>query len=122
MKKILMIDDEPAILEMYRLKFEERGFTVTTALNSDDGFTAAIREHPDIILLDIVMPKTNGLDLLKALKENEETKNVPVIMTTNLPENTSGQKAKELGAEGYIVKAEYEPKSIVTMVEKFLGK
>ncbi len=120
MKKILIIDDEPAILEMYRLKFENSGFEVFTALTGDDGLTIANREHPDIILLDIIMPKTNGLDVLKTLKEGDQTKSIPVLMTTNLPESTSGQKAKELGAEGYVVKAELEPKYLVTTVESYL--
>ncbi len=122
MHKILIIDDEPAILEMYKVKLEEAKFTVLTAINGEEGLKLAEQEKPDAILLDIIMPRINGFDVLKELKQSSKTKGIDVFMTTNLPERTSGQKAQELGAVGYLVKAEYEPAMIADVLEKHFAE
>lgn len=119
-KSILIIDDEPAICEMYKIKLEQRGYHVFTALSGSEGIELAQKEKPNVILLDIIMPKVNGFDVLKSLKENSETKAIPVFMTTNLPEHTSGEKAKTLGAVNYLVKAEYEPGMLADVIDRYL--
>lgn len=121
MSSILIVDDEAAIADMYKLKFEQNGYTVFTAANGEEGISSARENHPDSILLDIIMPKVNGLDVLKRLKEDPETKDIPIFMTTNLPEHTSGEKSRALGAEGYLVKAEYDPSQILEIVQKALA-
>ncbi len=120
MHSVLLIDDEPAILEMYRVKLEQHSYKVFSALTGIEGIELAKKEHPSIILLDIIMPKMNGFDVLKTLKEAPETKDIPVFITTNLPEHTSGEKAKSLGAVNYLVKAEYEPGMVVEVLERYL--
>ncbi|MFA6082524.1 MAG: response regulator [Patescibacteria group bacterium] len=121
MHSILIIDDEPAIIEMYKIKLEQSQYKVFTALSGTAGIEIAKHEKPDIILLDIIMPKINGFDVLKILKEDPETQSIPVFMTTNLPEHTSGEKAKSLGAVNYLVKAEYEPGMVVEVLNRYLG-
>ena len=119
-KSVLIIDDEPAICDMYKIKLEQRGYKVFTALGGPEGIAIAKKEKPNIILLDIIMPKVNGFDVLKTLKETAETKAIPVFMTTNLPEHTSGEKAKSLGAVNYLVKAEYEPGMLADVIDRYL--
>lgn len=120
MASVLLIDDEPAILDMYRIKLEQDGYTVFIATNGLDGIDIAKKEKPNIILLDIIMPNMNGFDVLKTLKETPETKAIPVFITTNLPEHTSGEKAKSLGAVNYLVKAEYEPGMVADILKRYL--
>lgn len=111
--KVLIIDDEQSILTMYGDRLKQEGFEVLTAPEGQAGIDMAGKEKPDVVLLDIIMPQLNGLDVLKILKEKPETKNIPVFLLTNLPQEASGEKAKQLGAYGYLVKAEYEPRTVV---------
>ena len=86
------------------------------ATDGSTGIKIAKEQKPDVILLDIIMPRYNGLDVLKDIKADEEIKNIPVFLLTNLPQESSGDKTKALGASGYLVKAEYEPKMVLDVV------
>lgn len=119
MAKILIIDDEQPILTMYGDALT--GHDVTTASNGEEGLEKAEKEEPDIILLDIIMPKMNGLDVLEKLKANKTTADIPVIMLTNLPEEASSDKAKASGASEYFVKAEFEPEKLAAHVNELLS-
>lgn len=119
MSKILIIDDEEAILKMYSEALNKH--EVLTAKDGKSGVEIAQQNHPDLILLDIILPKVNGLDVLAQLKNNQETATIPVIMLTNLPEEASGDKAQTLGADKYFVKAEYEPEKLSLEVNKLLS-
>jgi len=109
MAKILIIDDEPGILLMYGDRLKGSGHVAITAKNGEEGVAIAKKEKPDLIFLDIIMPKVNGLDVLKQLKSEPETKDIPVYISTNLPEDSSGIDAEKIGAAGYLVKAQVEP-------------
>lgn len=115
--KVLIIDDEKSILKMYEQQLVMAGFDVWTAPDGQAGINQAKSEKPDVILLDIIMPKFNGLDVLKTIKSDPMIKDIPVFLLTNLPKECSGDKAKELGAAGYLVKAENEPKMIVDIIK-----
>lgn len=119
--KILIIDDEKALLTMYEDKMKTEGFEVVTAADGEEGLQKAIDTKPDVILLDIIMPKVNGLDVLKNFKSNEATKHVPVYLLTNIPE-VSAEKGKELGAAGYLFKAETEPGKLVEFLKGLAPK
>lgn len=116
--KVLIIDDEQGVLKMYETCLKIAGHEVILAPDGAGGLKLAQEQKPDIILLDIIMPRYNGLDILKDLKANERTKNIPVWLLTNLPEESSGQKARELGANSYLVKAECEPKMLVEKLKE----
>lgn len=118
-KKILIIDDEQAILNMYSAALGD--FGVITAGNGEEGLKIARKEKPDLIYLDIIMPQLNGLDVLKKLKADQATSEIPVILLTNLPEEASADKAKALGAEDYFVKVDYEPEKLAEATKKILG-
>ena len=109
----MIIDDDPLISRMYQKRLSDDGHRALTAENGSDGFVIAKREHPDLILLDLMMPKLNGVETLKLLKNNSETKDIKVIILTNL-ENTSDEieKAKAMGALNYWIKASLPLKTL----------
>lgn len=119
MKKVLIVDDEEAILKMYSVVLQDE-FEVVTARNGDEAFEIAKKEKPDLIYLDIIMPKINGLDVLQKIKQDKEIGATPVILLTNLPKEASADKAKALGADDYFVKVENEPSKIAEITKKIL--
>lgn len=120
--KVVIIDDEPGVLAMYSEKLRLEGFRVETALDGQSGIELIKKEKPDVILLDIIMPKLNGFDVLNILKSDKETEDIPVFLLTNLPEEAGEQKGKELQATGYLVKANYEPKALAEMLKSVIKK
>lgn len=120
MSKILLIEDSEFMIRLYEKVFTLENFTVVVASNGMDGIKKAKEEKPDLILLDMMMPQMNGVTTLKYLKEAEETKNIPVVMLTNITGDQDAEKALEQGAVKYIVKSDYEPKDVVKMVREIL--
>lgn len=122
MAKILLVDDDALLVRMYQKKLENDGYIVATA---DDGETAIQRVQelkPDLILLDIMMPKVNGLQLLAILKEDKETSNIPVILLTNVGGSEEDvNRGLELGAVAYLVKAGNRPSAVVAKVKEILA-
>lgn len=121
MAKILIIEDDPLMLRMYQKIFKFEGFTVVVASNGEEGIDTARKEKPTLILLDIMMPKMNGLEVLDKLKLDPNTKKIPVVMLTNLAGSHDAEKALTLGAVKYIVKSEYDPKQVTNMVKEILA-
>lgn len=120
--KVLIVDDERGILKMYSEYLKISGFEVIQATDGETGIKLAKEQKPNVILLDIIMPRYNGLDVLKNIKKDPDISNIPVFLLTNLPEESSGDKAKELGAYGYLVKAQYEPKMVVDVIKGAIKK
>jgi len=121
MKTILFIEDESALQKTVGEILKQEGYEVISALDGEVGLKLAQRKAPDLILLDLVLPKLHGFEVLKKLKENSETKNIPVIVLTNLEGIEDIDKAIELGAQSYLVKAQYELKELVEKVKKILN-
>ena len=115
--KVLIIDDEKGVLKMYSEYLEGGGIEALQATDGQAGIKIAREQKPDVIFLDIIMPRYNGFDVLKDIKADPELKQIPVFLLTNLPAESSGDKAKSLGAAGYLVKAQYEPKMILDIVK-----
>lgn len=120
MKKILFIEDESALQKTLGEALRDRGYEVTAALDGELGLKLALKNPPDLILLDLILPKLSGFDVLKELKARAETKNIPVIVLTNLGELSDIDKAMELGANSYLVKADYNLDEVVEKIEKTL--
>lgn len=122
MAKILLVDDDPLLVRMYQKKLENDGYTVATA-DDGDAALAKVREFkPDLILLDIMMPKVNGLQVLIQLKENKDTESIPVILLTNVGGTEEDiNRGLELGAVSYIIKALNRPSLVVAKVKEILG-
>jgi len=120
--KILLIEDDPFLLSMYSTKFEAEGFAVLSAENGEKGLALALSERADIILLDILMPKMNGFEVLEKLKSAQSTMNIPVILLTNLNQKDEIEKGMALGAVDYMIKAHFMPSEVVAKIRKVLGK
>ena len=120
MKTILFIEDEPTIQKAISKFLEEEGYEVKNALDGEIGLETAKKIRPSLILLDIILPKKDGFEVLKELKENETTKNIPVIVLTNLEEGDNIEKILELGATAYLIKANYKLEEIVEKIKQIL--
>jgi DNA-binding response OmpR family regulator len=121
MKKILFIEDESALQKTFGDLLEAKGYEMVSALDGELGINLARTERPDLILLDLVLPKVHGLDVLKKLKEYPATKNIPVMILTNLEGISEVEKALELGATTYLVKAQYDLEEVFSKIKKALG-
>jgi DNA-binding response OmpR family regulator len=120
MKKILFIEDEQALQKTLGDFLREKGFEVIAALNGEDGLRLAGARKPDLILLDLILPKMDGFEVLRELKEEEETKKIPIIVLTNLERMEDVDKAISLGATTYLVKASYSLEEVVEKIKQAL--
>lgn len=119
--KILMIEDDATHRQMYGLQFKQLGFTeFSTAASGQEGLDTIKSNRPDLILLDIGLEDIDGIEVLKRLKANPSTADIPVIVLSNMREKDKGEQAQQLGAVDYILKAKYLPREIVERVEQFL--
>jgi DNA-binding response OmpR family regulator len=121
MTKIAIIEDDPVISQMYRMKFEADGFDVQLANNGERGVDMVETFGPDIILMDLQMPEMGGEEALTIIRKHEWGKNIPVIILTNLGEEEAPKNIRSLGIESYIVKAELTPRQVVGRVKEALG-
>ena len=121
MTKIAIIEDDPVISQMYRMKFEADGFDVQLANNGKRGVALVGAFSPDIILLDLQMPEMSGDEALAEIRKKPESKNTPVIILTNLGEEEAPKSLRALGIHSYIVKAELTPRQVVQRVKEALG-
>lgn len=121
MKKILFIEDEAALQEALGEALRQKGFRVFKALDGDTGLRLAKSEGPDLILLDLILPYKEGFEVLKELKEDKETENIPVIVLTNLEGVKDVDKALSAGATTYLIKTQYNLEEIIGRVKKTLG-
>jgi len=121
MTKIAIIEDDPVISQMYRMKFEADGFDVQLANNGKRGVALVDVFTPDIILLDLQMPEMDGAEALAIIRKSEASKNIPVIILTNLGEEESPKEIRALGIHSYIVKADLTPRQVVQRVKEALG-
>lgn len=118
-KKILIIEDDNFIADLYDRELKNDGFEVTVASDGVTGELKAKELKPDLILLDIMLPNINGLDLLKNLKENPLTEDLKVLVLSNLGQDEAIKRALELGAEGYLIKSSYTPKEVLDEIKTF---
>jgi DNA-binding response OmpR family regulator len=121
MAKILIIEDDALLSRMYHIVFTSSKFNVEVAQNGEEGFSKALSFFPDLILLDIMMPKLNGLEVLKLLKANAQTQTIPVVVLTNLAGSGDVKAALDLGAVRYIVKSENKPQQVHDIVAGILA-
>ncbi len=120
LKKILIVEDDIAISGMYQIKLEKSGYRVFIANDGIMGLEMAKSELPDLILLDVIMPQLDGFSVLESLKQNEETKNIPVILLTNLGTEEDREKGKLLGAADYWIKVDIDSALVTEKIEKYL--
>lgn len=120
--KILLVEDDTFISGMYQTKLSMLGYQVRVASDGEAGWAELQKEAPDLVLLDIVLPKKDGFEILGEIRANETLKKLPVILLTNLGQKPDVQKGLELGADDYIIKAHFTPTEVVEKIEKMLAK
>ena len=120
-KKILFIEDESALQITFGDMLSKQGYEMIKAMDGKTGLDLAKEKTPDLILLDLILPKMDGFGVLKGLKEGEETKDIPVIILTNLENTGDVQRALEIGATTYLTKANYTLTEILEKIEKALS-
>jgi len=120
-KRILIVEDEPFLVEMYKARFEQEGYDVRVAYNGTSVAALVKSEHPDIILLDIVMPETDGYEVLRQLKKSKSTSLTPILVFSNLAQEDEIKKGKKLGADKYFVKSDFTPSQLVQEVEAIIS-
>ncbi|KPJ71824.1 hypothetical protein AMJ50_00745 [Parcubacteria bacterium DG_74_3] len=121
MKTVLFIEDESALQKTFGDILKDEGYKMISALDGESGLRIAKTEKPDLILLDLILPKVHGFEVLKELKEDKETKDIPIIVLTNLEGMGDVEKALELGATTYLVKASYSLEEVMEKIKKTIG-
>lgn len=119
--RIAIIEDDPAISQMYRMKFEAEGYEVETAANGRLGLMLCEEWRPEIILLDLMMPEVSGDEMLVKLRATDWGKDIKVIVLTNMGEQEAPEIVKQLDVRHFIVKAEMTPKQVAEIVKTELG-
>lgn len=120
--KVLIVEDEESLSQMYAIKFEKEGFDVETALDGEVALDKALTIKPDFILLDVILPKLDGFSVLEKIREDSKLDKVPVVMLTNLGQTEDHEKGGKLGADDYLVKANYTPMEVVDKVKEVMDK
>lgn len=118
--KVLLVDDDEDILSIFSTALTKEGFETVSATTGQDGLNKAKEEKPDLILLDQVLPDISGNDILKTLKQQDETKAIPVILLSNFSQEDLVKNAIDLGALDYVFKYQVEPKEVVAKVKQAL--
>jgi len=118
-KKILLAEDDEYISKAYKVGLEEADFIVIPAFNGEEAIEKLKIEKPDLILLDLIMPIKNGFDVLRELKKNAEWKNIPVLILSNLGQDSDIEEALKLGAKDYLVKANFSMKEVIEKIKEY---
>lgn len=120
-KKILLVEDDDGLANVYQTRLEAEGFTLKRVPNGEDALAVAIEFKPDLILLDVMMPKVSGFDVLDILRNTPETANVKVVMLTALSQDSDKERADKLGADDYLVKSQVVIADVVERVKHHLA-
>src|SRR3989344_5658406 len=120
-KTILLVEDDEFLAELYATKLNLEGFEVLLAADGEKGFKMARDKRPDLILLDIILPKMDGFEVLKSIKSDKSASSIPVILLTNLSQKDEVQKGLELGAIDYLIKDHFMPSEVVKKIKQALG-
>lgn len=120
-KKILVVDDDITLREMYEERLKYDNYVVISASDGEEAIKKADEELPDLIMLDVMMPKMNGIDVMASLRQNERTSRIPIIILTALIQEIDKLKNLMTDKDGYLIKSEQMPKEVVNKVHEILG-
>lgn len=119
---VLLVEDDGFLASIYAQKLELEGYDVSLASNGEDGLRLALKDKPAIILLDLIMPKMDGFQVLEQLKKEQSTKNIPVLILSNLGQKEDIERCLGLGANGYVIKAHTLPHEAIEKVREIIGE
>lgn len=120
--KVLIVEDDKFLRELINRKLQSENFETVLAIDGEAGIDLIIKEKPDIVLLDLILPGINGFEVLAKIKENERIKEIPVIIFSNLGQKDDIDKGMNLGAADYLVKAHFTPSEIIEKINQVLSK
>jgi len=120
-KKILFVEDDEALAGVYSMRLEAEGFQVRRVPNGEDALAAALEYRPDLILLDVMMPKVSGFDVLDILRNTPETANMKIVMLTALSQESDRQRAQSMGVDDYLVKSQVVIADVINRIKQHLG-
>jgi DNA-binding response OmpR family regulator len=120
-KRILLVEDDDAIANVYLMRLQAEGFDVRRVTNGEDALATALNYHPDLVLLDIMMPQVSGFDVLDILRNTPETANLKIIMLTALSQESDRERAESLGVDDYLVKSQVVIADVVDRIKHHLG-
>lgn len=120
--KVLIVDDDMTLRELYEERMRAEGYVILSASDGEEAIEKANKEKPDVILLDVMMPKINGIDVMKMLREKPETAGIPIIILTALIQEIDKIKGLMKEHDAYLVKSEIMPKDVLEQVKKSLGQ
>jgi CheY-like chemotaxis protein len=120
-KKILIIEDEEILMNLLQRKLTQEGYEVSIARDGDEGLKSMKEVPPDLILLDILMPRMGGIEVMEAIQKDDGLKNIPVVIISNSGQPVEIDKAQRLGAKDWLIKTEFDPQEVVEKVKKQIG-
>lgn len=120
-KRILLVEDDDSLASVYLLRMQAEGFDVRRVSNGEDALATAIEYRPDLVLLDVMMPKVSGFEVLDILRNTPETANLKIIILTALSQDSDKQRAEELGADDYLVKSQVVIADVIARIKQHLG-
>ncbi len=120
-KKILIIEDEELMYSLLQKKLTAVGYDVSISKDGEEGLEKMKEEKPDLILLDIVMPKKGGFEVMEEMQKDETLRNIPIVIISNSGQPVELNKAKELGAKDWLIKTEFDPQEVIEKVKKQIG-
>ena len=121
-KKILIIEDEEIMLGLVQRKLIKEGYEISVAKDGEEGIRVMKEVNPDLILLDIIMPKMGGFEVMEEMNKNKELKKIPVIVISNSGQPVELDRAQNLGAKDWLIKTEFDPQEVIDKVVKQIGK
>jgi len=122
LSKILIIEDDQFIRRICKNGLERSGFDVVTATEGEEGIEKAREQSPDLILSDLIMPHKNGFEMLEQIKKDEQLKDIPIIILSNLGQESDIQKIKKMGVVDYLIKSDFKIKEVVERINYHLNK
>ena len=120
-KRILLVEDDDALANVYLTRLLAEGFDVKRVANGEDALASALEYHPDLVLLDIMMPKVSGFEVLDIIRNTPETANLKVVVLTALSQEADKRRAESLGADDYLVKSQVVIADVIARVKQHLG-
>lgn len=120
-KRILLVEDDDALANVYQTRLQAEGFDVKRVANGEDALVSALEYHPDLVLLDVMMPKVSGFEVLDILRNTPETTNLKIIMLTALSQEADKARAEKLGVDDYLVKSQVVIADVIARIKQHLG-
>jgi len=121
-KKVLIIEDDDFLVQIYATKLEMENFSVIMATDGAKGLKLALKDKPDLVLLDLNLPVMDGFQVLEELKRNKDTHGIPVLVLTNYGQKENVDRCLNLGAEDYLIKAHFVPSEVIARIKKIIGE